>query len=133
MPTRAPGRPRSALAHAAILEAAVALIREQGFDALTIDGIAARAGVGKATVYRRWRDKETLVVEAVGRIVADFPSPDTGSVERDLQRMMLDTLGLYRDPASAKLLSGLIAAIARSAPIAEAVRAGFVATRNDAL
>jgi AcrR family transcriptional regulator len=123
---RAPGRPRSEEAHEAILRAAVALIREVGYDAVTMEGIAAKAGVGKATVYRRWKDRETLVVEAIGRIVATIAAPpDTGSVEGDLGALMRAALGMYGDPASGLLLSGLVAAMARSERIAQAVRSGF--------
>ena len=130
---RSPGRPRSEEAHDAILTAAVALIREVGYDAVTMEGIAARAGVGKATVYRRWKSREALVVEAVGQIVAAAPDPDTGRVEEDLMRLMHSTLAMYADPASAALLSGLVAAMARSEPIAHAVRTGFVGMRLAAM
>ncbi|MBV9108807.1 MAG: TetR/AcrR family transcriptional regulator [Gemmatimonadetes bacterium] len=123
-----PGRPRSEEAHEAILTASVALIREVGYDAVTMEGIAARAGVGKATVYRRWKDKETLVIEAIGRIVAAFPVPDTGTLRGDLQALLRIALGMYGDPASGALLSGLVAAMARSERIAEAIRGGFVGT-----
>jgi len=127
------GRPRSSQAHDAIHAAAIALVREVGYDAATMDGIAERAGVGKATVYRRWKTKEALVVEAVGRIVQQMTEPDTGSVENDLVIMMRGDAQLYADPASRLLLSGLVAAMARSAPIAGAVRGGFVATRRAAM
>jgi AcrR family transcriptional regulator len=125
---RPPGRPRSEEAHEAILTAAVALIREVGYDTVTMEGIAAKAGVGKATVYRRWKDKETLVIEAIGRIVAAFPVPDTGTLRGDLQALLRIALGMYRDPASGALLSGLVAAMARSERIAQAIRGGFVGT-----
>ncbi|HEX2204400.1 MAG TPA: TetR/AcrR family transcriptional regulator [Longimicrobium sp.] len=131
--TRPPGRPRSAAAHGAILDAAIALIREAGYDALTMEAIAARAGVGKATVYRRWPGKETLVAEAIGRIVRAVPTPDTGSAAEDLRTLMRATLRMYQDPATAPLLSGLVAAMARSAPIAAAVRAEFVGPRREGM
>jgi AcrR family transcriptional regulator len=125
---RSPGRPRSEEAHDAILTAAVELIREVGYDAVTMEGIAAKAGVGKATVYRRWKDKETLVIEAIGRIVAAFPVPDTGTLRGDLHALLRILLGMYRDPATGALLSGLVAAIARSERLAAAIRGGFVGT-----
>jgi AcrR family transcriptional regulator len=109
------------------------LVRDVGYDALAMDAIAARAGVGKATVYRRWATKETLVAEAIERIVRTFPIPDTGTTEGDLQSVMRDSVGLYQDPATRGLLSGLVAAMARSERIAQAVRSGFVAARRDAL
>jgi AcrR family transcriptional regulator len=122
-----PGRPRSARAHAAILDAAIALVREVGYDAVAMEAIAARAGVGKATVYRRWPSKELLVAEAIGGIVRAIPVPDTGDVAGDVLALMRRSTAMYRDPATAALLSGLVAAMARSAPIADAVRSGFVA------
>jgi AcrR family transcriptional regulator len=130
---RAPGRPRSEEAHDAILTAAVALVREVGYDAVGMEAIAARAGVGKATLYRRWKDKESLVIEAVSRIVASIPVPDTGGLEGDLHALLRVALGMYGDPASGRLLSGLVAAMARSEPIARAIRGGFVGTWRDAV
>ncbi|HEU0015752.1 MAG TPA: TetR/AcrR family transcriptional regulator [Longimicrobium sp.] len=133
MASRGPGRPRSAEAHAAILGAAIDLVREVGYDAVTMDGIAARAGVGKATVYRRWTSKEALVVEALGRLVAAMPVPDTGDTHQDVLLLMLTHLRMYQDPATGALLSGLVAAMARSEAIAHAVRSGFIAIRERAL
>jgi AcrR family transcriptional regulator len=127
------GRPRSEEAHRTILAAAVALVREVGFDLVTMDGIATRAGVGKATVYRRWSNKETLVAEAIGRIVRAIPVPDTGSTEDDLLRVMQSVLRMYKDPATGPLLSGLVAAMARNDAIAQAVRGGMVARWRDAV
>lgn len=128
-----PGRPRSPAAHEAILNASIALTREVGYDAVTMDAIALRAGVGKATVYRRWRSKDTLVAEAVERIIRSLPVPDTGHVRSDLIAVLRTQLGLYRDPASAGLLASLVAAMARSQAIAAVVRNGFHAVRRDAV
>lgn len=130
---RTSGRPRSPEAHEAILRASIALIREVGYDAVTMDAIAARAGVGKATVYRRWKTKETLVCEALERIMRAIPVPDTGSTRGDLLALMSDQLKLYEDPASGALLSGLVAAMARSPLIASVVRNGFHTARHDAM
>lgn len=127
------GRPRSAEAHQAILRAAIALVREIGYDNVTMDGVAARAGVGKATVYRRWSGKETLVADAIDQIVGAIHLPDTGRLDGDLRAIVRSELALYADPATLKLLSGLVAAMARSALIARAVRRGFVATRRAAV
>jgi AcrR family transcriptional regulator len=129
---RRPGRPRSEEAHSAILSAAIALTREVGYDALAMDAIAARAGVGKATVYRRWASKETLVAEALEQLMRSIPIPDSGSTEGDLRVMMRDSVAMYRDPATKGLLSGLVAAMARSERIAQAVRSGFLAARRAA-
>jgi AcrR family transcriptional regulator len=86
---RRPGRPRSARADTAILEATLELLAERGLTALTIEGVAARAGVGKATVYRRWASKNDLVRAAITRIgTQDMRLPDTGSVRGDVVAMM---------------------------------------------
>ena len=126
------GRPRSEEAHSAILEAALTLTRELGYDAVTIEAIAARAGVGKATVYRRWPSKELVIAEGVTRIVRTVAPPDTGTVEGDVLVLMRVTTAMYRDAATGLLLSGLVAAMARSRRVADAVRSGFVAVWRDA-
>jgi AcrR family transcriptional regulator len=77
-------RPRSAESHAAILQAAVELVVEGGLRGTSIEGIAARAGVGKTTIYRRWRTKEELFAEALRGLAFELPDPDTGSVREDL-------------------------------------------------
>ncbi|HEX2778758.1 MAG TPA: TetR/AcrR family transcriptional regulator [Gemmatimonadaceae bacterium] len=131
---RSPGRPRSEEAHAAILDAAIALVRAVGYDAVTMDGIAARAGVSKPTIYRRWKSKELVVVEAIGRLVRGIAAPpDTGTTRGDVLALLRVAVAMYADPATGALLSGLVAAMARNRRIARAVRAGFVATWRDAM
>ena len=133
-PVRRRGRPRSEAAHDAILDAAITLVREVGYDAVTIEGIAARAGVGKATLYRRWSGKETLVVEAIERLTSvAMRVPDTGSTAGDVRVLMRVVQAMYADPSTPLLLSGLVAAMARSASIASAVRSSFVANWRDAM
>jgi AcrR family transcriptional regulator len=77
-------RPRSAESHAAILQAALELVVEGGLRGATIEGIAARAGVGKATIYRRWKTKEELFTEALRTVAFELPDPDTGSLRDDI-------------------------------------------------
>lgn len=81
---RRPGRPRDPEAGRAILEAAMAEIADHGFSGLTIDGVAARAGVSKATIYRRWSGKAALVLDAAATLVPSPEAPDTGSIRSDL-------------------------------------------------
>ncbi|HZD71388.1 MAG TPA: TetR/AcrR family transcriptional regulator [Actinomycetes bacterium] len=85
---KGPGRPRSERAHRAILRAALELLLEQGFAEMSVEGVASRAGVGKATIYRRWPAKADLVAEAVGRMSHKALDPvDTGSVRGDLMAL----------------------------------------------
>ena len=85
-------RPRSAESHAAILQAALELVVEGGLRGTTIEGIAARAGVGKATIYRRWRTKEELFMEALRGVAFPLPDPDTGSLRGDVESIITFTL-----------------------------------------
>jgi AcrR family transcriptional regulator len=80
---RRPGRPRSAESHQAILRATLELLVVEGLRGLSIEMIAQRAGVGKATIYRRWSSKEEIVGEAVSNLHAELPVPDTGSARGD--------------------------------------------------
>ena len=81
---RSPGRPRSAEAHRAILESTLMVLGESGIAGLSIEAVAARAGVGKATIYRRWGSKEELILAALAKMSPAGPVPDTGSLEGDL-------------------------------------------------
>ncbi len=81
---RPPGRPRSAAADEAILQAALELLAEDGYRALTMERVRERSGVGKATLYRRYGSKEELVKAAIVHLNSDVPVPeDTGSVIGD--------------------------------------------------
>jgi AcrR family transcriptional regulator len=82
--TRPPGRPRSAEADEAILRAALELLAQDGYRALTMEAVRERAGVGKATLYRRYGSKDELVRAAITHLNYDLPLPDdTGSLEGD--------------------------------------------------
>jgi AcrR family transcriptional regulator len=82
--TRPPGRPRSTQADEAIVRAALELLAEHGYRALTMEQVRERSGVGKATLYRRYGSKEELVRAAIVHLNSDIPLPDdTGSVVGD--------------------------------------------------
>jgi AcrR family transcriptional regulator len=81
---RRPGRPRSEQADRAIIEAALSLFAESGPDGLCIEQVAARAGVGKATIYRRWPGKEDLLLDALAALKTPLPEPRGRSVREDL-------------------------------------------------
>jgi AcrR family transcriptional regulator len=81
--TRAPGRPRSVEADEAILRATLELLARDGYRALTMEQVRERAGVGKATIYRRYGSKKELVAAAIVHLNDGFAAPDTGSVAGD--------------------------------------------------
>ena len=81
---RTPGRPRSAEADTAIVRATLELLVEEGFQGLSVEAVRQRAGVGKATIYRRYPDKTALVIAAMERLHAEVELPDTGTLRGDL-------------------------------------------------
>jgi AcrR family transcriptional regulator len=82
-PRRTPGRPRSEESHQAIIGATLELLLEAGYGSLTMEAVRQRAGVGKATIYRRWASKEELVRDAIAYMHEDFTEIDTGSLRGD--------------------------------------------------
>jgi AcrR family transcriptional regulator len=85
---RRPGRPRSERAEQAILDATLEAIAERGVDGVGCEDIAARAGVGKATLYRRWPGKEDLLIAAFASLKSPLPEPRGESVREDLIAML---------------------------------------------
>jgi AcrR family transcriptional regulator len=118
------GRPRDPEADGRILEAAAALMLAHGFDNMTVDDVAARAKVGKATVYRRWAKKEDLAVAAMRELyAAQMPTPDTGSIREDLRQSFSDVLAFANSEAGAAYLRTCIAESVRDPRIAALYKA----------
>ncbi|APE16090.1 TetR family transcriptional regulator [Mycobacterium sp. WY10] len=119
-----PGRPRDAALHAVILEAVRELLTESSYAEVSMDGVAARAQVGKKTLYRRWASKAPLVAEAVldayGR-GGSFPVPDTGNLRADLLGWLIEHGEFITEPANAKLIRALVAAAAANSGDTEAL------------
>ena len=130
---RVMGRPRDARADRAILTAALELMAERGVHELRMDDVAARAGVGKAAIYRRYRSKDELVADAVAALVSEITVPDTGSTRADLLALMRDAVEVYTGPVAARAMPSLVEAMSRNPGLAEAVRDGFLAGRRAAL
>jgi AcrR family transcriptional regulator len=86
---KAPGRPRSAVIDEAITEAVLDLLADgMTIEALSMEAVAARAGVGKATIYRRWPNKEAMLIDAVARLKGEPPVIKGESVREDLLALM---------------------------------------------
>jgi AcrR family transcriptional regulator len=116
------GRPRSAALHQAILQATRDLLAESGYAAVSVDRVAARAGVAKQTVYRRWPSKAPLVAEAVldGAAVATSP-PDTGDITQDLRGWLHEVASYQADTRNAAQIRALAAAAAEDGDDAAAL------------
>lgn len=85
---KSPGRPRSAASHQAMLKATLELLAEVGFEAMSIEAISARAGVGKTTIYRRYSSKNELVADAIESMREEVTIPDTGSLWSDMDKLI---------------------------------------------
>ncbi|KAB1947444.1 TetR/AcrR family transcriptional regulator [Micromonospora sp. ALFpr18c] len=111
---RSPGRPRSVRADEAIIEATLDLLAEGStIEALSIEAIAARAGVGKATIYRRWAGKEALLLDALRRLKGIMAQPEGHSVRDDLI-LLVGAVGKNVDPRASKIMPCLVPEVNRS-------------------
>ncbi|MEH0974214.1 TetR/AcrR family transcriptional regulator [Micromonospora sp. CPCC 205546] len=111
---RPPGRPRSVRADEAIIEAALDLLAEGStIEAISIEAIAARAGVGKATIYRRWPGKEALLRDALRTLKGAPPEPAGHSVRDDLI-LLVGAVGHHIDPRAARIMPCLVPEVNRS-------------------
>jgi AcrR family transcriptional regulator len=99
---RRPGRPRSEQAEQAIIEATLDLFAEKGFEGVCVELVATRAGVGKATIYRRWPNKEELLLAAFGSLKSPFPEPKGVSARDDLLAMVEVMVADKADPRKAR-------------------------------
>ena len=99
---RRPGRPRSEQAEQAIIEATLDLFAEQGFEGVCVEAVAARAGVGKATIYRRWPNKEELLLAAFGSLKSPYPEPGGVCARDDLVAMLSVMCADMADPRKAR-------------------------------
>jgi AcrR family transcriptional regulator len=103
-------RPRSARADEAILETALRLLVEQGYDGMSMEAVAAAAGVGKPTIYRRYPSKRELVLAAVTRLAASLPPAlDTGDVRVDLLAFLAPAFGVFQSGVGFAVLGTLLA------------------------
>ena len=118
------GRPRDPSRDGVIRAAILRLLAQVGYGALTMDAVAAEAGVGKATIYRRWRTKQDLVVDTIADLNRDqLQPPDTGSLDEDLQILLHRLVALISGPVGAATLS-LLSTVPHQPALAEAFRNG---------
>lgn len=101
---------RSARIRQSVHEAAISALAEKGLDRLTIEDIAARAGVSKVTIYRRWGTREKLIADALAERFADAISiPDLGSIHADLGELARRVRDVLMVPETRKIISALVA------------------------
>ena len=123
------GRPRNEACTGEILEAALHLVAEVGIAGLTMDAVASRAGVGKATIYRRWTSKEALMLDAWMSCVRKPVAPDTGTLQGDLEALLGGIDSPLSDRELQRVFPQMIAAAKVNPEVADAYRA-FVEQRR---
>jgi AcrR family transcriptional regulator len=125
---------RSDRSHQAVLHAAVELCREVGYGALTIDGIAARAGVGKQTIYRWWPSKGAVVLDAfMTTIATEIAFSDTGDSIEEIRGWLRSVADLLADPQMGPHLAGLVGAKQSETALAHAFEQQVFQPARDAL
>ena len=127
------GRPRSEKARTAILDAATELLLEQGLETVSMDEVAERAGVSKATIYRWWPSKETLALDALYHEwdTARPEPPDTGSLRADLLALLRPWIRRVRARPYGRVVAELVAEAQTDPEFASIYHARFVAPRRE--
>jgi AcrR family transcriptional regulator len=123
---RGTGRPRSPEADRAILEATRAALVELGWSKLTMGDVAARAGVAKTTLYRRWASRSELVVDAVAVLFDELELPDLGSLSADVRDVVLQFAALLERPETKTALMAVVAESTRDEALRERIRTTIV-------
>ncbi|GAA2252864.1 MULTISPECIES: TetR-like C-terminal domain-containing protein [Kitasatospora] len=131
-PTPRPGG-RSARVLADVVAATLAEVSEKPYDQLTVDAVANRSGIHKATLYRRWGGMDGLIAQALTTSAEQpWPIPDTGSVDEDVRLLAHEVYATFTDPELRTTPTALIAAALRSPRGAEALHAFFAARHRQA-
>ena len=127
---RPPGRPRSEHARQAILRSTLKLLQENGFSNFTIEAVADRAAVGKATVYRWWPHKGALIADAfASSVTPNLHFPDTGSIDQDMSQQMRQLAKVFRGPQG-RIVSAILGAGQSDPELIEAFRERFLMPRR---
>jgi AcrR family transcriptional regulator len=126
------GRPRSDRAHRAILDAARAELVEHGFSRLRLEHVAARAGVGKATIYRRWPSKEALAQDLLAELAAPHIAvADAGDTRSELRSCVATAMHAVADTPFGAVIRALLSQIATNPDLGDPFRATVVRARRD--
>ena len=127
---RPPGRPRDPGYDKAILRATLEILFEKGYAGLTIDGVAAKTGVGRPTIYRRWASKAALVIAALSQSVGLSPTPDTGTLRDDLLAFQRQQVRMMDAPESRRITAGLVADLVADPELAETYFGDYIGPRR---
>lgn len=125
------GRPRSPETREKILKAAYEMLNEVGFMDLTIEGVAAKARVGKPTIYRRWKTKSALAMDAfLEAVTPEIAFPDTGIAKEDFREQMQKIVKLMNSPRG-EVLANVIGCGQADAELITAFRENWLTPRRE--
>jgi AcrR family transcriptional regulator len=127
---RKPGRPRDSELQDVIIHAALETFVEEGLDAASVEGIATRAGVGKATIYRRWHSKEDLISDAICRCAETAAAPDTGSTKGDLIALMSKLQSDLSCSMGGQIFPRMVGEVWDATPVGEAFAKAVIRPRR---
>jgi len=128
---RAPGRPRSEVAHRAIIDAARELLVEEGFTRLRLEHVAARAGVGKGAIYRRWPSKEALALDLLLELAEPHLAiPDRGDTRAELLASIENPIRAITRTRFGPVIRAMLSQIAGNPAIGDPFRSSVVAARR---
>ncbi len=127
-----PGRPRSVESHQAMLLATLALLVEIGFDAMSIEAIAARAGVGKTTIYRRYASKEELVVDAIENVREEVLIPNTGNLWDDIDALIENAAQITLSPLGRQTVAMIVSSASSNSQFAQIYWTKYLQPRRQA-
>jgi AcrR family transcriptional regulator len=130
---RRPGRPRRPTTDDAITRATLDLLAERGFQAATIEAISLRAGVGRNTIYRRWRSKEELVADALRELTIDLDAWRDEDLRSLLLHWLREFARTFSDPLLGRLLAGVLGELQRNPVFADVYADRVVRPRRQAL
>ncbi|MEH1802310.1 MAG: TetR/AcrR family transcriptional regulator [Nostoc sp.] len=126
------GRPRSIYADQAILQATLDLLAEVGYENMSIEAIASRAGVGKTTIYRRYTSKEELVADAIESLRDDLAIPDTDSFWGDMDILINNAAKKIDSPLGRQTLALIISTASSNPQFAEVYWTKYTKLRREA-
>jgi AcrR family transcriptional regulator len=127
-----PGRPRSVKSHQAMLQATLELLAEVGFDLMSIDAIAARAGVGKTTIYRRYSSKAELVADAIESVRSEIAIPDTGNLQGDLDALIQAAAQITLNPLGRQTVAKIVSSASSNSQFAQIYQTKYLQPRRKA-
>lgn len=129
---KTPGRPRSVQSHKAMLKATLELLGEVGFAAMSIEAIAARARIGKTTIYRRYKSKAELVADAIESIRQDVIIPDTGNLRSDIDELIKNAAQITLSPLGRQAIAMIISSAASNSQFAQIYWTNYLQPRRKA-